>query len=114
MKKSFLRLLEYKELLFALTKRNIKIRYKQSIMGFLWAIFMPAVIVISGIIVKKAMAIFAGRPLELIQIISVSVKALPSAFFVGAVKFSANRLVGNMGLIKKIYFPREVFPISYI
>ncbi|MBN2119597.1 MAG: ABC transporter permease [Candidatus Omnitrophica bacterium] len=110
----FRELFQYRELLRAFTYRNIKIRYKQTIMGFLWAIFMPAVIVLSGIVIKKAIAIVSGRPLELAEIVSVSVKALPWAFFIGAIKFSVNSLVGNMNLVKKIYFPREVFPISYI
>lgn len=107
-------LIESHELLWALTWRNIQIKYKQTLMGFLWAIFMPFVIVLSGVVVKKAMAMFAGKPLELNQIVTVSVKALPWAFFVGALKFSVNSLVGNMSLIKKIYFPREVFPIASV
>ena len=78
--------------------RNIKIKYKQTVMGFLWALFMPAIVVLSGIMVKKAMAILSGTELELSQIASVSVKALPWAFFVGALKFSVGSLVGNMGL----------------
>lgn len=107
-------LIQYRELLWVLTWRNIKIKYKQTAMGFLWAIFMPAIIVLSGIIVKKAMAMFSGRPMELEQIVSVCVRSLPWAFFVGALKFSVGSLVSNMNLIKKIYFPREVFPLSYI
>jgi ABC-type polysaccharide/polyol phosphate export permease len=110
----FRELIESHELLWALTWRNIQIRYKQTIMGFLWAIFMPIIIILSGIVVKKAMAMFAGRPLDLSQIVSVSVKALPWAFFVGTLKFAVNSLVGNMSLIKKIYFPREVFPLSSV
>ena len=106
--------IQYRGLLVALTLRSIKIRYKQTAMGFLWAIFMPIIIVLAGIIVKKAMAVLSGRPLELSQIASVVVKSLPWAFFIGALKFSVNSLVGNMNLVQKIYFPREVFPISYI
>jgi len=52
------------------------------------------------------MAVFSGKPLELAQIASVSVKALPWAFFVGTLKFSVGSLVANMNLVKKIYFPR--------
>ncbi|MBU0477507.1 ABC transporter permease [bacterium] len=106
--------IQYRELLLALTFRNIKIRYKQTIMGFLWAIFMPTIVVLSGIMVKKAMSILTGKPLELTQIISITVKALPWAFFVGALKFSANSLVANMNIVKKIYFSKEVFPVSYV
>lgn len=110
----FKEIIQYREVLFALTWRDIKIRHKQTIMGFLWVIFMPMVVVLSGIVVKKAMAMFSGKPLELSQIVSVSVKALPWAFFVASIKFSVNSLVGNMSLLNKIYFPREIFPLSYL
>jgi len=104
---------EYRDLLGAFTLRNIQIKYKQTVMGFLWALFMPCIIVLSGVIVKFAMATISGKPLQLNEIASVSVKALPWAFFVGALKFAVGSLVGNMEMIKKIYFPREVFPLSY-
>jgi len=113
MKEMIQELIQYRELLFAFTIRNIKIKYKQTVMGFLWAIFMPIVIVLSGIIIKQAMSIFSGKPMELNQIVSVSVKALPWAFFVGALKFSVSSLIADMSLINKIYFPREIFPLSY-
>jgi len=110
----FRELIKYRELLWAFTVRNIKIRYKQTVMGFLWAIFMPVMIVLSGIVVKAAMSMMSGKPLELSQIVSVSVKALPWAFFVGTLKFSTTSLVGNSNLVTKIYFPREIFPMSFV
>jgi lipopolysaccharide transport system permease protein len=105
---------DYRELLYVFTARNIKIKYKQSIMGFLWAIFMPIIIVLSGIMVKKAMAVLSGKQLELESIVSVSVKALPWGFFIQSLKFAVSSLVNNMSLVKKIYFPKVVFPLSYI
>ncbi len=105
---------DYRALLFAFTKRNVMMKYKQTIMGFLWAIFMPTIIVLSGIVVKIAMSKLSGKPFEFSELASVTVKALPWAFFVGALKFSVNSLVGNMQLVKRVYFPREVFPLSYI
>ena len=107
-------LIRYRELLGAFTWRNIKIKYKQTVMGFLWAVFMPIIIVLSGIMVRKAMSILSGVPLELSQIISVTVKALPWAFFVSALKFAVGSLVTNMNLVNKIYFPRAIFPLSYV
>jgi ABC-type polysaccharide/polyol phosphate export permease len=107
-------LFDYRELLIAFTKRNIKMKYKQTMMGFLWAVFMPIVIVFSGIMVRKAMALFSGKPLAFSEVISVSVKALPWAFFVGALRFSSVSLSGNIALVTKIYFPRAIFPLSYV
>ena len=107
-------LIQYRHLLYMLTWRDIKIKYKQSIMGFLWAIFMPMIIVAAGILVKKAFSILSGDPMDLSQIASVSVKAIPWAFFVGSIRFATNSLTSNMNLVTKIYFPREVFPLSAV
>ena len=105
-------LIQYRQLLFMLTWRDIKIRYKQSVMGFFWAIFMPIMIVAAGALVKKAFSMLSGAPIEMGQIASVSVKAIPWAFFVASIRFATNSLTGNVNLVTKIYFPREVFPIS--
>jgi len=110
----FKELIQYRHLLFTLAWRDIKIRYKQSVMGFLWAIFMPMMIVCAGILVKKAFALLSGKPMELRDLATVSVKSLPWAFFVSAIRFSSNSLIGNINLVTKIYFPREVFPLSAI
>lgn len=114
MKEMIREILEYRELLAALTYQNIKIRYKQTVMGFLWAIFMPLVIICSGIIVKKVIAALSGTALDTIEIASVTVKALPWAFFLGAIRFAVSSLIGNMNLVQKIYFPREMLPLSYV
>ena len=107
-------ILDYRDLLFMLTQRNIRIRYKQAIMGFLWAIFMPIVAILSGILIKKAISIFSGNPLELTGIVSLMVKVLPWTFFVSAVRFSSQSLISSRNLVTKIYFPREVLPLSFI
>lgn len=107
-------LIEYRHLLMILAWRDIKIRYKQSVMGFLWAIFMPLLIVAAGIIVKKGISIISGKPLELSDLASITVKALPWSFFIGTVRFATNSLVSNRNLVEKIYFPREVFPLAAV
>lgn len=107
-------LIQYKYLLFVLTMRDIKIRYKQSVMGFLWAIFMPIMVIFAGIVVKKAFSIISGKPMDMSEILSVSVKAIPWTFFIGSIRFATNSLTGNSNLVTKIYFPREVFPLSSV
>ncbi len=114
MKEMFYELIQYRHLLFMLTWRDIKIKYKQSVMGVMWAIFMPIVIVSAGIIVKKAFSILSGNPMDINQIATVSVKSIPWAFFVGSIRFATVSLTGNTNLVTKIYFPREVFPLSAI
>ncbi len=107
-------LVDCRELLYQLTLRNIRIRYKQAVMGFGWAILMPMLIVGAGFLVKYAMAQMAGTELERGAFAGMAVKAIPWAFFVGAIGFATGSLVGNINLITKIYFPREVFPFSAV
>ena len=54
-------LIKYRSLLWVFTIRNIQMKYKQTAMGFLWALFMPTMIILSGIVVKAAMAQLAGN-----------------------------------------------------
>jgi ABC-type polysaccharide/polyol phosphate export permease len=107
-------LAEYRDLLSQLTLRDIRIRYKQSIMGFAWALLMPMLVVGAGFLIKYAMAQMAGTSLEVTSFAGMAVKAVPWAFFVGAIGFATNSLTGNMNLVTKIYFPREVFPLSAV
>ena len=110
----FKELFQYRDLLFMLTLRDIRIRYKQAAMGFLWAIFMPLVAVAAGILIKKAMAVISGEYVDPKGIISISVKVLPWTFFVSSLRFSVQSLVGNSALITKIYFPRAVLPLASV
>jgi len=105
---------QYKELLFTLTLRDIKVRYKQSFMGFAWAILMPVLVVGSGLIVMVAFSAMSGKPINKLDVLSVAVKSVPWAFFVAAVRFATNSLVMNKELVTKIYFPREILPLASI
>jgi lipopolysaccharide transport system permease protein len=107
-------LLQYRELLMQLTLRDIRIRYKQAVMGFGWALLMPMLIVGAGFLIKYAMAQMAGTRLEAGGFAGMAVKALPWAFFVGAIGFATTSLTGNINLVTKIYLPREVFPLSAV
>ncbi len=104
----------YRDLLFMLVLRDLKVRYKQAAMGFAWAIFMPIIAVCAGVIIKKAMAVVAQAPLDTKGIISISVKVLPWTFFVSSIRFAVQSLVGNSALVTKIYFPRAVLPLSSV
>jgi lipopolysaccharide transport system permease protein len=110
----FREVIQYRNLLWMLTLRDIKIRYKQTVMGFLWAIFMPLLIVFAGLIVKKGFAIVSGKPMDLSELTSVCIKSLPYSFFIASIRFATNSLVGNANLVTKIYFPREVFPLAAV
>jgi ABC-type polysaccharide/polyol phosphate export permease len=103
-----------RDLLYMLTWREIVIRYKQSVMGFLWAILMPLLIVGAGIVVRAAFAFVAGKRLVTSDLADVSVRAVPWAFFVAAIRFATNSLIGNVSLVQKIYMPREIFPLAAV
>jgi len=107
-------LVEYRELLWQMTLRDIRIRYKQAVMGFGWALLMPILIVGAGFLIKYAMAQMAGTELQVSGFAGMAAKALPWAFFVGAIGFATGSLVSNISLVTKVYFPREVFPLSAV
>lgn len=104
----------YRDLLYMLTWREIRIRYKQSVMGFLWAMLMPILIVGSGILVKQAFAMSSGKGVSWLDLMAISIKGIFWAFFASAVRFATLSLVSNSSLVTKIYFPREILPISNV
>jgi homopolymeric O-antigen transport system permease protein len=114
MAESFTEILHYRDLLYMLTWRDIKARYKQSIMGFFWAILMPLLIVGAGVLVRFAFSMSSGRHISLAVVAGIALKSLPWAFFVSAIKFGTNSMVSNPNLVTKIYFPREVFPLAAV
>ncbi len=97
-----------------ITYRDIKVRYKQSVMGLLWAILMPIMIVSAGIVVRYAYALASGKALQTGDIASVAVKSLPWAFLVSSIRFSSTSLINNQNLVTKVYFPKEIFPVASV
>jgi ABC-type polysaccharide/polyol phosphate export systems, permease component len=102
----------FREMLYQLTLRDVRIRYKQAVIGFGWALLMPALVVLSGCLVRYAMSRKSGAPLDLAGIASIAVKALPWSFFVGTISFATQSLTGNLQLVSKVYFPRAVLPLA--
>lgn len=109
---SFKRLIEYRELLLSLALRDIKVRYKQSILGITWTVLQPlSMMIIFTIIFTKFVKISTGNiPYPLFSYSAL----LPWGFFSTSLMSAIPSVVGNMGLVTKIYFPREIFPISTI
>jgi len=114
MVQSIRELIARRDLVYILTWREIKIRYKQSVMGLLWAVLMPLVIVLSGVVVRYAFSRVSGTPLALADVTAVAVKAVPWAFVVAALRFGTNSLITNSNLVTKVYMPRLAFPISAV
>jgi lipopolysaccharide transport system permease protein len=114
MKEELHELYKYRELLYMIAHRDVRVRYKQSIMGLLWAVLMPILIVGAGIVVRYAYAVASGKPLQTEDIASVAVKSLPWAFLVSSIRFSSTSLINNQNLVTKVYFPKEVFPVAAV
>lgn len=102
----------YRELLYFLTWRNIKVRYKQTFLGIAWAIIQPLFMMIVFTIIFSRIA---GIPSDGIPYpIFVFAGLLPWIFVSNALSSSSNSLVGNPSLVSKIYFPRIIIPSSTV
>lgn len=107
-------LYKHRELVYMFAWRDIRIRYKQSIMGTLWAILIPMVIVGAGVLVQVVLSAYTGKPVSKEAIMQVLVKGIPWSLFLNGLRFGTNSLIGNGGLVTKIAFPKEVFPLSAV
>lgn len=107
-------MLGYRELLLELTARDLRIRYKQSVLGVLWAILTPLVVVLAGAIIKAAYASMAGRGVAPVELAGLAIKSIGWTFFIGALGFGTASLTANLALVTKVYFPRELLPVSTV
>jgi lipopolysaccharide transport system permease protein len=102
----------YRELLYFLTWREIKVRYKQTAIGAAWAIIQP---VCNMLIFTLFFGRLAKMPSDGIPYPVFTLAALvPWTFFANGLAQSANSLVGNANLVTKVYFPRLAIPISAV
>lgn len=102
----------YRELLYNLTSREIKARYKQSILGYFWVILNPF---LQMIVMTFVFSVIARIPsLGVPYAVFLYVALLPWNFFSTSLLSSVNSLVGNSSLITKIYFPREILVYATI
>jgi lipopolysaccharide transport system permease protein len=101
----------YRELFYILSWRDIKIRYKQTTIGILWAIIRP---LLTMIVFTFVFGRLAKMPNDGNSPYAIMVFAglLPWQFFSNALTESSNSLIGNQNLITKVYFPRLIIPVS--
>jgi lipopolysaccharide transport system permease protein len=100
----------YRELLFFLTWRDVKVRYKQTALGAAWAILQPLfMMIIFTIFFGRLAGIDSGGiPYPLFALAGL----VPWTFFSNAITASGNSLVGSANLISKVYFPRLIVPAA--
>jgi lipopolysaccharide transport system permease protein len=103
---------QYRELLYFLTWRDIKVRYKQTVLGAAWAILQPfmTMVVFSLFFGALAQIPSDGVPYPIFSYTAL----VPWTFFASGLSNSADSLVGSANLIKKVYFPRLAIPIATV
>jgi lipopolysaccharide transport system permease protein len=101
----------YRELLLAMAWKNISIRYKQAYLGILWAILKPIFLVLIFSVVRSFVGINTGK---IPYVVLTFGALLPWVFFQESASDGVSSVVSNATLVKKIYFPREIFPLTSV
>ncbi|HHJ81118.1 MAG TPA: ABC transporter permease [Candidatus Tenderia electrophaga] len=98
----------YRELILVLAWKNIAVRYKQAYMGLAWAVLKPLMLMLIFTLVKSFVGIDSG---DIPYPVLVFAALMPWIFFQESASEGVGSVVAHTALIKKIYFPREIFPL---
>lgn len=103
---------QHRELLFEMVSREIRARYKQSILGYFWIILNPlARLLVFSFVFSTIIKIKTpGAPYPIFLYVGL----LPWILFTNSISFSMGGIVGGANLIKKVYFPREILPLAVV
>jgi lipopolysaccharide transport system permease protein len=102
---------DYRELLGQIVRRDLALRYKQTVMGVGWALFMPLLnTAVFSVIFTRVAPIDVGMPYPVFAFCGLAVWNS----FASAQRFAVTSLTGNPNLVTKVYFPREIFPFSSV
>jgi ABC-type polysaccharide/polyol phosphate export permease len=103
--------IEFRELLFQMISRDLLLRYKQTAMGFAWALLMPVMnTVIFSVVFMRVAPVHTSVPYPVFAYCGL----LVWNFTASALRFSVTSLTANTSLVTKVYFPREIFPFSAV
>ena len=103
----------FRELFYILSWRDIKVRYKQTVLGVAWSVIRPVLTTIIFTVLFSRIAKL-DNPGDAPYALMVFAGMLPWQFFSNALSESSNSLVGNANLITKVYFPRMIIPASSV
>src|SRR6185437_16789194 len=105
-------LIHYRDLLLTLTIHRIKIRYKQSLLGIAWAVLQPLLLMVVYTVIFSVVTKVphGGTPYA----VFVYAALLPWTFFSTSITTASTSLVSHNNLITKVYFPREILPLTYV
>jgi ABC-type polysaccharide/polyol phosphate export permease len=101
---------QYRELIWALALKDLRVRYKRSVLGFLWALLNPLFMMVILTVVFSAVM---RQPIDQYAVFLL-VAILPWTFFSQALSYAVESIVGNGELLKKLYIAKSVFPISAV
>jgi lipopolysaccharide transport system permease protein len=106
------KLVQYRDLIYTLSVHRIKVRYKQSLLGISWAILQPFTMMLIFTVIFSMVAKMPsdGAPYAVFAYAAL----LPWTFFSTALANATNGLVSHTQLVTKVYFPREILPITYV
>lgn len=103
---------DYRELLGNLTRRELKVKYKDSVLGMLWTLIRP---LLQLLVYSVAIGVFLGSGKTIPDFgVYLFTGLLVWTVFTDILGGATGSIVGNGGLIKKVYFPREIFPLSVV
>ena len=104
-------LYDYRELITTLAWKNITVRYKQAYLGIAWSVLKPLMLMCIFIVLRSFIGINSGNvPYPVLTLAALSIWI----FFQESASEGVTSVVGNAALIRKIYFPREVFPLTSV
>lgn len=101
----------YRELLSFLAWRDVAVRYKQTAIGVLWALIRPALTLAVFVAFRRMAGLQQGAVPDAVLVLAA---VLPWQFFSSALSETSMSLIGNTGLISKVYFPRLIIPIAAV
>lgn len=108
-------LLRYRQLLLSLTWRDLRVRYKQSVLGIGWAVLLPlSMMLVFTFVFTRAIDATAILQVDMPYALFAYIGLVPWTFFSMSLSSCVNSLVANRNLVTKVYFPREVFPLSCV
>lgn len=108
--KALKELYEYRQMVYGLVKRDLRGRYKASVLGFLWTFINP---LLQLLVYTMVFSVILKSGIEKYYI-HLFVALVPWMFFSTSINGGANSVLQNASMVKKIYFPREVLPISHV
>ncbi len=103
-------LFSYRELLFSLTKKELKVKYRGSALGFFWSLLNP---ILTMLVYSFVFSIVLRPGIKEFAIFLICA-LLPFNFLSNSVNYGASSIIGNSNLVNKIYFPREIIPLSIV